>query len=322
MIEFEIEDFDKNIKIDKLADFTFKARKNSGDLEKNQTLESIRKDLEKIRDLLKFILISAYKEGQLIGYLLISVNSPNIGLIWDWQPVTLSDSNNDGISEKILKKTIDFSKHREINKIEVCFPIITDLDKLRYPKYVKWYESIGFYHVHREVEMKLTLEDRKVGVRSFPKEIEIKTIKDFSINDLANRAYEIFNNSKDPMFLDLDEEQKHSTAKDYFNPSKPLIEDASIVLTTNDQVIGFSVARHSTFEGSDATIGPFGITPNFRNKGLGEVLLIFCLNRLAENGFKCVGLDVSTENKPAYKLYKKVGFKKIFETFILAFNCK
>lgn len=322
MIEFEIEDFDKNIKIDKLADFTFKARKNSGDLEKNQTLESIRKDLEKIRDLLKFILISAYEEGHLIGSLLIRVISPNIGLIWDWQPVTLHVSNNDGISEKILRKTIDFSKHRRINKIEVCFPIITDLDKLKYPKYVKWYESIGFYHVHREVEMKLTLEDRKVGVSLFPKEIEIKSMKDFSISVLANSAYEIFNNSKDPMFLDLDEEQKRNTAKDFFNPSKPFIEDASIVLTMDDQIIGFSVARHSTFEGSDVTIGPFGITPNFRNKGLGEELLICCLNRLAENGFRCVGLDVSAENKPAYKLYKKVGFKKIFETSILAFNCK
>jgi ribosomal protein S18 acetylase RimI-like enzyme len=70
-----------------------------------------------------------------------------------------------------------------------------------------------------------------------------------------------------------------------------------------------------------AIIASFGIIPNFRNQGLGDALIVRSLKELINKNFEMVNLDVALENEPAYKLYSKVGFKKISSTNILAFNC-
>ena len=56
MITIKIEDFNETIDIDKIANFAFKVRKNSGELNLELTVDSIKEDLENIRKHYKFIL--------------------------------------------------------------------------------------------------------------------------------------------------------------------------------------------------------------------------------------------------------------------------
>ena len=56
MIDITIEDFNESLDIDKLANFTFKVRINAGELNLEQTVDSIKADLENIRKHYKFIL--------------------------------------------------------------------------------------------------------------------------------------------------------------------------------------------------------------------------------------------------------------------------
>ena len=53
--------------------------------------------------------------------------------------------------------------------------------------------------------------------------------------------------------------------------------------------------------------------PKFRRKGIASKLLFHTLNYAKEQGFKEIKLLVWPENKPALKLYRKFGFKKIEE---------
>jgi mycothiol synthase len=54
----------------------------------------------------------------------------------------------------------------------------------------------------------------------------------------------------------------------------------------------------------------FGITPEFQGKGLGKKLLSIGLERLREQEYKTVDLTVDEDNRPAFVLYKSLGFKE------------
>lgn len=54
--------------------------------------------------------------------------------------------------------------------------------------------------------------------------------------------------------------------------------------------------------------GLLGDFSNFRKQGVGSMLLSKCINDMYLNNVKEIILDVHTDNKPAYNLYKKFGF--------------
>jgi ribosomal protein S18 acetylase RimI-like enzyme len=283
-------------------------------------VDSIKEDLENIRNLYKFVLFLAYEKVNLMGFLLLSINFPKIGVIWDWQPIILPSKDENEIADTLIRKCIEFSTTKDMKRLEVCFSIEDEQDYIRYKKHLRWYKDIGFYEVMEEASMKLLLDEIKLENTSFPETIEIKTLQDVDLNKLYETAEEIFDNSKDIMYLDLADEEKRVVIHEWFNLSnKSLLKEASIILTENEKIVGFSIAKLTMGE---PQIGPFGISPSYRNKGLGKALLASCLNKLIEKDHKVVMLDVAVENDQAYKLYLGLGFKKILSTFILAFRLK
>jgi len=317
MLKIKRKDFQKSINLNKLATFAYKVKTELGNINTGQSAESIKLELEKLRDAYKFVIFFAYFEKELVGTLLMSVNFPKLGFIWDWQPIVFPRSNETEVAEELIKASIDFAKNGDINRLEAAFCFESPRDKQLYPKFVNWYESVGFYKVMEEISMELNLDEFKPINILIPKNIKRKNIKEVPINELKKSSYETFNNSNDVMYLDQNENQKQNVINEWFNPSKPLIEEASITLLANGKVIGFVVVRPSI---EAVQIGPFGIVPSFRKKGLGQALLILCLQKLKEKGFKVVNLDVAYENISAYKLYCKVGFKRLFSTNLFALN--
>ncbi|MFX0057918.1 MAG: GNAT family N-acetyltransferase [Candidatus Hodarchaeota archaeon] len=320
-MEINIKKFDTRVDINEISQFSYEVQKMTGYLEDDTTLDSVKEELEEARDNYKIILFSAYENTKLIGILLLLTNTPKFGLIWDWHPFVLPNINGDKIAKDMIKKCIDFAKENGINRIEVCFTIQKYKDKERYLNYFELYKTLEFYHVMEEAEMNLNLSEEKIEKAKIPDNFMIESIKDVQLKKLYACAYEIMNSSKDRMFLDLTEEQKWDVIKNYFNPSKPIIHEASFILTESNKIIGYAIAKFSTFEKNEVTISSFGIIPNFRKRGLGEALLLYSLKRLSDNNFNIINLDVAVENEPAYKLYLKVGFKIKFSTKILAYNC-
>jgi len=316
-LNIKIRNFDESIDTDELSRFILKERKESGRLEKTENLISIKKDLEDTRDSYKFILFYAYSEKNLVGLLLLSVNYPRFGLIWDWQPVVLSSLKEDDIANELLINCIEYARKGDIDRLEVCFSIEKEGDIKQFSNYIKWYEPLGFYKVMEEATLNLSLDTKEIEKSIIPKNIDIKIISEVPIDDLVNTAYITFCISEDVMFLDLTEEQKKNTPKDWFNLSKQILEEASIILTENENIVGFSVVKQKA---SEVQINHFGIHPNYRNQGLGKALINLILNKSIEKGFKSATLDVAVENESAYNLYLKLGFKKEFSTIILALN--
>lgn len=309
--------FDEDIEIGELANFIYRVRKDNNFLG-DQTIELIKKELMETRDAYKFLLYYAYINDSLVGLLLLSINIPKFGFIWDWYPYVKPGPKEDLVAIELLKNCIE-NTGRDIDRFEVAFTIETEQDKAQFIQYSKWFESLNFHRIAEEAVMELTLENKEFEPLAFPKNIDLKSIKDADLKDLVDCAYEVFNSSQDIIFLDLGEAQKQAMVNKIFDTSKkPIFEDASLILMEGGDVIGFVVVIP---DGNEAEIRSFGIKPKYRNKGLGKNLLTLSLSILMKNGFKVVLLDVTIENKPAFGVYSKLGFKLSSTSNLYGLTC-
>ena len=82
-----------------------------------------------------------------------------------------------------------------------------------------------------------------------------------------------------------------------------------LVALAEGNVVGWCDIYPSAFEGfrHKGTLG-MGIIQEYRGQGIGQRLMKAALAAGRRYGFKRVELDVFASNKPAIKLYKKLGF--------------
>ncbi|MFX1526050.1 MAG: GNAT family N-acetyltransferase [Promethearchaeota archaeon] len=302
--------------IETLSKFIFKVYYDRREINESITIEVIRRDLDELRNSYRFIIFYAYSNDELMGLLLLCTSYPKFGIIWEWQPTVLPNIHEDKIAQKLIDEAIKYGEENDIIRFEICFPMEHDKDKKRYQGYIRWYEASGFYKVMEEVSMSLDLDTIKVEPLSFSEKIEIKTIKYVDIDELITVSQKIYENSQDVMYLDLNNELKNTVATEWFNIEKIMINNSSI-LFGNEKIIGFLILR--PFK-NGVQINSFGLLPDYRKKGLGKKLLLYCLEKVKQEGYKYINLDVALENVPAHKLYSKVGFKRNFSTIILALN--
>lgn len=81
------------------------------------------------------------------------------------------------------------------------------------------------------------------------------------------------------------------------------------VLTADNKVVGF-LEYEVLFD--DAEIFMIAVHPDFQKKGLGKMLMEFCLKNLQKEGVKSVYLDVAANNTKAIDFYRKFGFYTVY----------
>ena len=53
------------------------------------------------------------------------------------------------------------------------------------------------------------------------------------------------------------------------------------------------------------------VSPEYRGKGVGSALLTRCINDMVTNDFEDISLDVHSDNRSAYNLYRKFNFLEV-----------
>jgi ribosomal protein S18 acetylase RimI-like enzyme len=314
MINITINNFDNTINLRELASLSFSLLSQYKSLGTPETYNE--QELEQLRANYKFILFRAYTDTTLKGFLLLKVDTPKFGIVWDWNPIVLANEEDNYIANELLVKCINFSRGHNINRLEVCFTIPNEELRTLYLKQMQWYKGLGFYKIAEELTMGFSFE------KYIPQEIvlnnyNVKTIDQVNTDKLPKIAYKVFNNSQDKGFLDLGEEEKQVMCNKYFDFKQPIIKDASFILTQGKKIIGFSIVKTN---GMDSELNSIGIIPKYRTKKLARSLLILSLNKLAEKGFSRIILDVLRDNYPAYNLYLSLGFSIINTNLIYALN--
>lgn len=72
------------------------------------------------------------------------------------------------------------------------------------------------------------------------------------------------------------------------------------------RVIGYAGFR---FRSTEAHISTIAVHPDWRGKGLGELLLLTAMEKALEQGASVVSLEVRPPNQAAQRLYHKYGFR-------------
>lgn len=72
---------------------------------------------------------------------------------------------------------------------------------------------------------------------------------------------------------------------------------------------GYVGAIQGVIVGGWAAVQNLGVCPDARGRGLAAALLARCLRGFAAAGAKWVQLEVTAENTPAVRLYKRFGFR-------------
>ena len=122
--------------------------------------------------------------------------------------------------------------------------------------------------------------------------------------DIAKMTLEDLNNIKDNLISDFDDFWNYSVFK------SELESDSShyLVVKDNSKIIGFAGIKVTV---PDCDIMNIVVKKDFRNQGIGSLLLKELINLSKSLKVQNLFLEVNEKNRPAILLYNKFGFKKI-----------
>ena len=122
--------------------------------------------------------------------------------------------------------------------------------------------------------------------------------------DITKMTLDDLNNIKDNLISDFDDFWNYSVFK------SELESDSShyLVVKDNSKIIGFAGIKVIL---PDADIMNIVVKKDFRNQGIGSLLLKELINLSKSLNVKNLFLEVNEKNTPAILLYNKFGFKKI-----------
>ncbi len=288
-----------------LAAITISDRKNTP-LESGKTLEKISQDIVGISHNDNYEIVMAMDEERIVGWIYYYTGFMPMAFISGFSPII--DPEND--SENIALQLIEVSKEnivaRGFTRLEIEFAFLSDAHQKLSRKYIDWYEKCGFQFAAEEVHMKADLSTIAVPELAIPEGYAIRRFSEVHYDRLEVSGFRTFENGQDQLFLSMSHAEQQVNIQHFFNKTSPFVEDASLVLEHEGDIIGFIITRGREGE---IEIGPVGLVPDFKGKGLGSFLLGQALSTLQNNKEKTVVLDMSVGNIPARKLYTKYGFK-------------
>ena len=292
-----------------LAEITVSARKGTP-LESDSDVEKFASDIKSVstNDVYE-ILTASDEEGNVVGWIYYYVAIPSMTFINGFLPFVGEIHE----SEKIARSLIEASKKNVVerghSRLEVELRLETDAQREYSEEFVQWYCECGFQLAAEEVHMSSDLSRIELPDLSLPQGCMLRNFSEVSYDMLEGPGFQTLKNSKEGLFLSMGLPEQKVTLEYFFDKSRPYVEDASLILEREGEIIGFVITR-SDDDGPE--IGPVGLVPEARGQGLASYLLGHVLKSLKDIGSTRVHLDTTITNLPAKKLYRKYGFEDVY----------
>jgi ribosomal protein S18 acetylase RimI-like enzyme len=238
--------------------------------------------------------------------------------IKQWHPIIKPSEDDGNIAAKLIAEAIEYTKKSGRKRLEVFHMGLMEERRPWYERYGKWYNSAGMPKGGEWAYMVCNLENMNFDDVIVPSGFDVAPIYSKS-NDEIYECYEkSFKASMDGRFLDqTDEDRRSNFDEDFFDRSKPIVEDASLLILKNDVIVGFMKVHPM---GDGGYVNGYGIDPDYRRRGLGRALMKMSLSGASKRGLSEVilevdvdnkqALEVDVDNKQAIELYEAVGFER------------
>ncbi|MCP4425933.1 MAG: GNAT family N-acetyltransferase [Chloroflexi bacterium] len=304
----------QEVDINEAAQLLFTADQASPFWRPEQNLDWFRRFIQhrKERFSPSFVILARAKE-RLVGMTTVITADPAMYDLWRWHPVVLPGDHEDEIATALIKASIKQMRADDARRLEVCFDF--GRDDLRpeteayYQKYDQWYEQCGAVKLDEFVYMTCeTAVSQPIAPNFLNDNVAIRAFIMLDKDTLYDCFYRAFHDGKDRSFLEKTEPERRAMFEDYFDDPENLNEAASLILSKNQRVVGFSIFKSRPHVG-DEHLAALCIHPDYQSKGLGRQLLSISMAKIVGQGDKLMSLGVDLDNSAAYKLYKKLGFK-------------
>jgi ribosomal protein S18 acetylase RimI-like enzyme len=252
-----------------------------------------------------FYYILAREDRKLVGLAGLYVMSESMVYLDPWNPLVLPGNNSDELFQRLVKEAIKQTQSLGRTRLEVFLMKLTDDIRHNYHRVRPLYEAGGMRRGNEWTQMWCDLTSSTLKEPIFPDGVTLKRIVEVDNEEIWPTYNDTFLSSGDNRYLNQTETQRRENFDNFFDKSKPIEEDASLLLYDNDQVVGFMKINIYDIGGF---VNGIGIHPDYRRRGLARKLMTASLVRARENEMENVVLEVDIENRQAIALYEQLGF--------------
>ena len=309
MLEITDRDWEAN-DLDELATLTFDALQGSPLFRAERTLDDVMRWLNWSRERFKpASVFLARLGGELVGWLTVSLDvKPGISETWRWVPYISPKAREqeDEIAAGLIGRCVEYVRERGQTRLEACFDRISGATIPQYERYRAWYEAEGVCKVDDNAYMRRSLDpgefvDEEVVL---PPDYAYMPLVDADEEALYGCYSRAFIDSGVRAYHDMTEEERRADFEHYFG-GEAMNEEASLVVVSDGEIVGFSLV-HSRPE--EAHLADIGILPAHRERGLGRRMVKYSLMKAARN-HDTVTLAVDVDNASAFNMYRSLGFE-------------
>jgi GNAT superfamily N-acetyltransferase len=293
-----------------LAGITISTRKGTP-LESKKSLDEIAKIIEGFTKHDGFkIHVAIDEDGNLVGWTYYYTAFPLMTFISGFYPEVVESHGSEDIEIALIKASKEETVARGHTRLEIELVYPSDVHRAHYERLVELYKKCDFRFAAEEIHMKSNLNEISLPDIDLPEGYTVKNFSDVPYNQIEGPGFDSLIDSKEGLFLSMSLAEQKVTIRYFFDKSKPYIEDASLVLEKDGEIVGYIITRWN--DDKEPEIGPVGLVREARGKRLGSYLLVRVLKNLKASGFSRVYLDTTTTNHPAQRLYRKYGFEDVY----------
>ena len=307
MVEFQILKHD-DIDIDELVRFTLEAQQHlDQQLRCGQTEEEVSGFIRGAAEV-PFYYVLAREDKRLVGWAGLYVFSESMVYLDPWHPLVVPSENSDALFQQLVKECIRHTQSIGRSRLEVFLMELTDDIRSTYERYRPLYEAAGMKRGNEWTQMHCDLTSSVLKEPDLPSGFSLKRISEVDNKEIWHCYNETFLASGDRRYLNQTESQRKESFENFFDRSKRIEEEASLLLYESRRIVGFMKINIMDFGGF---VNGVGIHPDYRRRGLAKKLMTSSLVRAAKNKMDRVVLEVDIENQQAIALYEKLGFKHV-----------
>jgi ribosomal protein S18 acetylase RimI-like enzyme len=226
-----------------------------------------------------------------------------------WHPLVLPSDHSEDVFKTLVRESIRLTRAKGRSRLEVFLMELTLESRHIYNRVAPLYDSAGMKRGNEWTQMLCRLSETRLEEPELPDGFSLKPIVDVSNDEIWPCYNATFLSSGDRRYLNQTEEQRRENFDNFFDRSKQIEEDASLLMYAGDEIIGFMKINLDVLDDAGFVNG-IGIHPDYRRKGLAKTLMTASLVRAAKNGMENLVLEVDIENDGAIALYESLGFEQ------------
>lgn len=256
-------------------------------------------------------LVTAQRDGKLVGWLALITEDPLIFELWRWHPFIKPGEEQEPIADQLLQACKGIAAEKGAQNLEVCCHFqkgqINAEVEAYYQIIAAWYEKNGLKKNDEAVYLTSPVGEIELSPpAAIPEPFSIVEYQPDYVDQMYSCYLEAFSSGQDRSYLNKTEQQRKAMFHGYLE--NELNQKASLVLLEGDRVKGFTLIQ-TRERVEDEHLALIAVAPGNQNQGWGRKLITASVQGANLKPDKIFSIGVDLSNQIAYQLYSSMVFE-------------